>query len=103
MDLIGGIREKVARKEFEFSEHALIKGALRNISREEILEAITAGEVIEDYPQDKYGPSCLILGFTAEGRSLHVQCTYPTRKILKIITVYEPDDAHWTNPRTRRK
>jgi hypothetical protein len=32
-------------------------------------------EVIEDYPEDKYGPSCLILGFTVYGRPLHVQCS----------------------------
>jgi hypothetical protein len=34
------------------------------ISVQEIREAIAVGEVIEDYPNDKYGPSCLILGFT---------------------------------------
>ena len=27
--------------------------------------------MIEDYPDDKYGPSCLVLGFTAEGKAIH--------------------------------
>ena len=49
------------------------------------------GEVIEDYPEDKYGPSCLILVFASASRPLHVQCSHPTRPLVKIITVYEPD------------
>jgi hypothetical protein len=33
----------------------------------EIEDAIgSRAEIIEDYPDDKYGPSCLILGFTEE-------------------------------------
>jgi Domain of unknown function (DUF4258) len=35
---------------------------------QEIREAIEIGEIIEDYPEDKYAPSCLILGFTKSGR-----------------------------------
>ena len=49
------------------------------------------GEVIEDYPHDKYGPSCLVLGFTLSQRPLHIHCSYPMRPIIKIITLYEPD------------
>ncbi|MEG4054235.1 MULTISPECIES: DUF4258 domain-containing protein [unclassified Microcoleus] len=35
-----------------------------------------AGEVIEEYPDDKYSPSCLIFGLTIANRPLHVQCSY---------------------------
>jgi hypothetical protein len=59
--------------------------------------------IIEDYPDDKYGPSCLILGFTAANRPLHIQCTTDVREILKIITLYEPDDDLWIDLRIRRK
>ena len=41
---------------------------LRHIAVHELREAVAAGEVIEDYPNDKYGPSCLVLGFTDAGR-----------------------------------
>ena len=58
----------------------------------EVEEAIASrSEVIEDYPNDKYGPSCLVLGYTKAGRPLHVQCSYPSRPLVKIITLYEPD------------
>ena len=76
---------------------------IRDISVAEIEEAIsTWGEVIEAYPEDKYGPSCLILGFTSTGRPVHVQCSYPSRPLIKIVTVYEPDQALWAGFRNRR-
>ncbi|MFO7901734.1 MAG: DUF4258 domain-containing protein [Pirellulaceae bacterium] len=68
----------------------------------ELREAVEAGEVIEHYPNDKYGPSCLILGFTTSGRPLHVSCSYPSRPLIKIITVYEPDPEQWREFRQRR-
>ena len=73
LNLIEQIREKVAADQFEFSQHAVDQSILRRISVQELREAIASGEVIEDYPDDKYGPSCLIFGCTAATRPLHVQ------------------------------
>jgi hypothetical protein len=68
----------------------------------EVEDAITSrSEVIEDYPEDKYGPSCLILGYTKAHRPLHVQCSYPSRPLIKIITLYEPDPGLWIDFRIR--
>ncbi len=75
---------------------------LRKVSVREIREAISTAELIEDYPSDKYGPSCLILGVTDNKRSLHIQCSYPARPLLKIITVYEPDSKRWLDFKERR-
>ncbi len=72
MALIDEIRIKFAQGQFEFSKHAVDQAILRDISVQEIREAIATGEVIEDYPNDKYGPSCLIYGLTRQGRPLHV-------------------------------
>lgn len=102
MNLIAEIRAKVAEGSFELSRHAAIQSIVRDISRSELLEAIAGAVVIEDYPQDKYGPSCLLLGWTTEGRPLHVQCTYPSRHVLKIITLYEPDPEIWIDFHQRR-
>ena len=96
------IQAKFAREAFEFSLHATDQTILRGISVNEIREAIQTGEIIEDYPDDKYGPSCLILGFTDAGRPLHIQCSYPRRPLIKIVTVYEPDPTEWINYRERR-
>jgi hypothetical protein len=100
--MIEEIRTKIQVGQFEFSKHAVDQSILRQISVQELREAIANGEIIEDYPEDKYGPSCLILGFTQVGRPLHVQCSYPTRPLVKIITLYEPDPSQWIDFRVRR-
>lgn len=96
------IRLKIAQDQFEFSKHAVNQSILRHISVEELREAMANGEIIEDYPEDKYGPSCLILGFTLAGRPLHIQCSYPSRPLIKIITLYEPNPNLWVDFKTRR-
>lgn len=102
MELIDELRAKFARDAFEFSKHAADQSILREISVSEIREAVSTGEVIEDYPQDKYGPSCLVLGLTLANRPLHIQCSYPSRPIVKVITVYEPTPEDWVEYRVRR-
>jgi hypothetical protein len=95
------IRAKVAGGAFEFSQHALDQSIQRRISVAGLCEAVASCEVIEDYPGDKYGPSCLLLGFTAAGRPIHVQGSYPSRPLIKIITLYEPDPDLWEDYRRR--
>ena len=89
--MIEQIRAKIAQGKFELTKHALDQSILRGISMQEFRDAIASAEIIEDYPDDKYGHSCLILGFTRSNRPLHVQCSYPSRPLIKIITLYEPD------------
>ncbi|HEX8433127.1 MAG TPA: DUF4258 domain-containing protein [Longimicrobium sp.] len=103
MSLILEIRARIAENRFEFSQHALDQSIVRQISVAELRAAISTAEMIEDYPHDKYGPSCLLFGTTSAGRPLHVQCSHPSRPILKIITLYEPDPALWIDNRERRK
>jgi hypothetical protein len=100
--LIDEIRRRVARGDFEFSQHAVDQAIIRHISVQELREAIADGEVIEVYPEDKYGPSCLIFGMTRGGRPIHVQCSDPSRPTVKIVTAYEPDPAIWIEFKVRR-
>ena len=89
--MIEGIRAKFERRQYEFSKHAVDQSIIRDISVAEVEEAIRGqSEIIEDYPKKKYGPSCLVLGFTKARRPLHVQCSYPTRPLVKIITLTSP-------------
>lgn len=100
--MIEQIREKITRNQFEFSKHAVDQSILRHISVQELHEAVANGEIIEDYPDDKYGPSCLALGYTRTDRPLHFQCSYPSRPLIKIITLYEPDPNQWIDFKIRR-
>lgn len=100
--MIEEIRAKIADGQFEFSKHAADQAILRRISVGELMEAVELGEIIEDYLDDKHGPSCLIFGITKEDRPLHLQCSYPSRPLLKIITNYEPDPDLWIDCKIRR-
>ena len=98
------IQRKILRRQYEFSKHAVDQSIVREITVLEMEEAISGrSEFLEDYPEDKYGPSCLILGFTKTGRPLHIQCSYPSRPPIKIITLYEPDPDLWVDFRIRKQ
>ena len=103
MALADEICTKIALGEYEFSRHAVDQSILRRITFAELREALLEAEIIEDYPYDKYGPSCLLLGFTDSQRPLHIQCSYPSRALIKIVTLYEPDPTLWFNFRERRQ
>jgi hypothetical protein len=100
--MIDEIREKFRQRQYEYSLHAVDRSIEKRITRREVEDAVASGDVIEDYPTDKYGPSCLIFGLTAAGRPLHIQCMHPVRTRIKIITLYEPDPAEWIGYRTRK-
>lgn len=100
--MIEELRSKFRQNLFELTKHAVDRTILRNITLDEIREAVANGIVIEDYPNDKYGPSCLILGFTLTRRALHIQCSYPSRPLVKVITVYEPNPSEWIDRKVRR-
>ena len=102
MTMIDDIRDKITRGQFEFSQHAVDQSIVRHICVQELREASAVGEVIEDYPTDKYGSSCLVFGVTLAHRPLHSQCSYPSRPLVKIITLYEPDPQRWVDFKMRR-
>lgn len=96
------IQQDLAEGRFDFSRHAFRRVIERNISEQEIRDAGAKSEVIEQYPDDKYSPSALLLGFTAGGRPLHFQVSYVEADLTRIITIYEPDPTDWVDHRKRR-
>jgi hypothetical protein len=95
------LRQRFANRDYILTVHASNRAATRAVRGHEIEEAIATGDVIEDYPDDKYGPSCLIMGITENGRILHIQTNYPP--IVKVITVYEPSPDEWEADSKTRK
>jgi hypothetical protein len=102
MKTLEEVREQLATGAFEFSRHAFRRAVERNISEQEIREAGVQAKIIENYPDDKYSPSGLLLGFTVAGRPLHFQVSFAETDLTKIITIYEPDPSEWLDYRTRR-
>jgi len=85
--MIKSIKAKVREEKYRFTIHGIERCAERGISPEEVKEILLAGEIIETYPKDKYGLSCLICGTTRKGKILHVQCSIDP---VWIITAYDP-------------
>lgn len=101
-----GILERVraaAAKRILFLPHAIRAMARPTsiISRAEVDAVVGRGEVIEDYPEDVRGHSCLMMG-APEGRALHVVCS-PKADYLAVITAYLPDPAQWSSNARERK
>jgi len=53
------IREKISRLEYRFSDRAVKRMIERFIYRSDVEHVIMTGKIIEEYPDDKYSPSCL--------------------------------------------
>jgi len=97
------IQDRLQAGEFEFTRHAFKRVVERNISDREMIEAGVNIIIIEDYPDDKYSHSCLLLGFTIISRALHIQVSMLDSDLLKIITIYELAATEWIDYRTRRE
>ena len=98
---IADVRKAFVENKFRYTKHGTEQRINRHITGEDIKQAILAGEIIENYPTDKYGPSYLVYGKTDMGRPLHVQIAI--LPIISIVTVYEPDPGQWIDNRIRRK
>ena len=104
VDFIEEVRE-AAKKGIIYTEHALdeMNAEEEIITPEEVREVIFKGEILEDYPEDVRGHSCLMLGFSHKGRPIHVVCA-PKEDYLGIITAYQPTEEKWEkNFRTRKR
>ena len=72
------------------------------ISTDEVRQVIKKGELIEDYPEDVRGHSCLILGHGKIDRPIHVVCS-PKEDYLAVITAYLPNPKQWEDNFRKRK
>ena len=96
------IRFCVHAEKYEISLHAQKERYQEDVDLNEIEEALIHGEIIEDYPDDPRGPSCLVLG-NARGKAIHIVCSILNNGWLRIITVYIPRIPKWINPRQRSR
>ena len=91
-------------EKIEWSVHAFRKMLERGISREAVKYIICAGEIIEDYPDDKPFPSALFFGMW-QNQPLHAVVAYDaSNQKMFVITVYWPDEEHFESGfKVRRK
>lgn len=98
------IRSHIRTKRYRLTKHATIVRLERDTTIGELEQALLNGEIIERYPDDKPYPSCLVLGWLTSGDPLHIVCSRgDIEPALRIVTLYEPEDALWeSNYKTRK-
>jgi len=86
-----------ANKKILFLPHAIkqMSHPDRMITAAEIRETVLLGEIIEEYPEDQRGESCLIF-HAKHNRAIHVVCA-PKIEYLAIITAYLPVPDQWSS------
>ena len=99
-DALERIQVQAKARNVYFTAHADQEMFEEIIGTEEILAAISAGQILENYPNHQRGPCCLLCGFTRYGRAIHVVCA-TARPVLIIITVYESKPPKWITPTQR--
>lgn len=99
---IAAIRRKIDQGKYDLAFTHTEKLRRRRIEAADIERAVKVGIMIEEYPNDLRGASCLILGLVGR-RPLHVLCGRLDAEEILIITAYEPDPAEWEDDWRTRK
>ena len=91
------LREQAGADRLRITVHAHQEMVEEDISLDEVREVLLAATVVENYPEHKRGPCCLVCRRTGRGRFVHVVCTTALELVI-IITVYEPKLPKWMTP-----
>jgi hypothetical protein len=100
--IIDLIRQAINANRYRISKHAVIEMRNDEFDLDDVLLSVENGKVIENYPEDKRSPSCLIFGYSYNERSIHSVWGY-MEQVAICITVYQPDPKEWIDNETRRK
>lgn len=102
--MIQKIQKAISSRKIVWRQHALVRMMERDISRNEVFEAIGNGEIIEDYQNLKPFPGFLVMGESWQV-PLHVVLAWDNdEEIAYIITVYILDSNHFQrNGKTRKE
>jgi hypothetical protein len=101
--MINNIIQAIYSNRIIVSRHAKEEAESDNLFIDEINFAVIEGEIIEDYPDDPRGHSCLIYGHNQNGDPIHSVSGYNEDTAYAVlITVYRPDPNQWVNFRFRK-
>ena len=96
------IRDKCSDSAIRGSAHSTVRMLQRGIARENVINCISSGEIIEQYPEYWLNPACLIFGLDANGKILHV--VVGVDEFVHVVTAYRPDSTTFMpDMKTRRE
>jgi len=98
------LKKAINEENIEWRKHVFQRMLERNITRENVKEVVTKGELIEDYKSDKPFPSALFFK-VVNNRPIHVVIAFDEKQNKShIITTYEPTlDIFESDYKTRKK
>ena len=95
------IRSQIGSGQYLWTLHADEERRNDGLEVVDVEVALVEGMILESYPADPRGISCLVYG-ESKGRSIHVVCGKNQAERLVIITVYKPTSPKWSTPKQRR-
>ena len=93
------------RGSYDITKHGYIEMANDGIAIADLELAIgsDAPEVIKDYPDDRYGSSCLMLAWPTPSTAIHAVVAYWSESPI-LVTAYKPSRDLWEEDfKTRRR
>ena len=100
---LANIVDAISNNRLRITDHADEEAANDRITFDEIYFSVMDGEIIEQYPEDRPYPSCLIYGQSFSGAPIHSVWAYNDQNQWAVlITVYRPDPKRWIDWRVRR-
>jgi len=96
--------ESIKSNRVRITDHADEEASNDGFSCNEIVGSIPTGEIIEQYPDDKPYPSCLILSKSLKDEPIHSVWAYNrVTSASALITVYRPNPDQWIDWKIRRE
>ena len=97
------ITQSIKDRRLRITDHADEEAYNDGISVTEALDTISSGEIIEQYPDDKPYPSCLVYSKLENNDPLHTVWAFnQATKSSVLITIYRPDPRRWIDGKIRR-
>ncbi|MDT8301591.1 MAG: DUF4258 domain-containing protein [Sedimentisphaerales bacterium] len=102
-DTLDFIKSCIKRRRIRWTYHVNMRLKGRFITRQAILSSANRYEIIEEYPEDKYLPSCLVYA-EYEKKIIHIQIAMDfENESITIVTAYKPTLDKWEKDlKTRR-
>ena len=82
------IVERVRNDEYYFSRHDDQERQNDDLTITEVEEALLSGRILEHYVDTGRGERCLVVGFTNEGKPVHIVCGERGEQLVLSLSMF---------------
>ena len=97
---IDWIQQCVQNGDYLYSRHGDRERQNDGLTLDDVETALLTGRILERYEDTGRGESCLVVGFTEEGKPVHVVCGRIGTRVV-VVTVYIPTPPKFKTPYVR--